>query len=44
MFEPHSLLHLVAGVSKQAGGEVSLSPGRTGLELAIELPVATLAS
>jgi hypothetical protein len=40
MFEPHSLLHVVAGVSKQADGEVSLSPGRTGLELAVELPVA----
>lgn len=39
MFEPHSLLHVVAGVAKQADGEVSLSPGRTGLELAIELPV-----
>ncbi len=40
MFEPHSLLHVVAGVAKQADGEVSLSPGRTGLELAVELPVA----
>lgn len=44
MFEPHSLLHVVAGVAKTAGGEVSLSPGRTGLELAIDLPVATPAA
>lgn len=41
MFEPHSLLHVVAGVAKAAGGEVSLSPGRTGLELAVELPTAS---
>jgi hypothetical protein len=41
MFEPHSFLHVVAGVAKQAGGEVSLSPGRTGLELAVEMPLAT---
>lgn len=40
MFEPHSLLHVVTGVAKQAGGEVSLAPGRGGLELAIELPIA----
>jgi hypothetical protein len=40
MFEPHSLLHVVAGVAKQAGGEVSLSPGRGGLELAVEMPIA----
>lgn len=40
MFEPHSLLHVVAGVARLAGGEASLSPGRGGLELAIELPVA----
>lgn len=39
MFEPHSLLHVVAGVAKLAGGEASLAPGRGGLELAIELPV-----
>jgi hypothetical protein len=39
MFEPHSLLHVVAGAAKMAGGEASLSPGRNGLELAIELPV-----
>ncbi len=44
MFEPHSLLHVVAGVAKQADGEVSLSPGRTGLELAVELPVAVARS
>jgi hypothetical protein len=41
MFEPHSLLHIVAGVAKQAGGEASLSPGRTGLELAVEMPIVT---
>lgn len=40
MFEPHSLLHVVAGVAKAAGGESSLAPGRSGLELAVELPVA----
>lgn len=40
MFEPHSYLHVVAGVAKQAGGEVSLSPGRSGLELAVEMPIA----
>lgn len=38
MFEPHSLLHVIAGTAKLAGGEASLSPGRGGLELAIELP------
>lgn len=41
MFEAGSLLHVVAGAAKIAGGEVSLAPGRGGLELAIELPVAT---
>ena len=41
MFEPHSLLHVVATAARQAGGEASLAPGRGGLELAIELPVAT---
>ena len=40
MFEPHSLLHVVATAAKQAGGEACLSPGRGGLELAIELAVA----
>lgn len=40
MFEPHSMLHIVAGVAKAAGGEASLAPGRAGLELAVELPVA----
>ena len=40
MFEAGSLLHVVASAAKLAGGEVSLSPGRSGLELAIELPVA----
>jgi hypothetical protein len=39
MFEPHSLLHVIAGAAKAAGGEASLSPGRSGLELAIELPI-----
>ena len=39
MFEPHSLLHVVAGVAKLAGGDASLAPGRGGLELAVELPV-----
>jgi hypothetical protein len=36
----HTLLHIVAGVAKAAGGEASLAPGRGGLELAVELPVA----
>jgi hypothetical protein len=40
MFEPSSLLHTVTAAAKQAGGEVSLAPGRGGLELAIELPIA----
>lgn len=40
MFEPHSLLHIVGGVAKVAGGAASLAPGRGGLELAVELPVA----
>jgi hypothetical protein len=40
MFEPHSLLHVIAGVAKVAGGDASLAPGRSGLELAVELPVA----
>ena len=40
MFEATSLLHVVASAAKQANGEVSLSPGRVGMELAIELPVA----
>lgn len=40
MFEPHSLLHVVAAAAKEAGGEASLAPGRGGLELAIELPAA----
>lgn len=39
MFEPSSLLHTVASAAKQAGGDVSLAPGRGGLELAIELPI-----
>lgn len=39
MFEAHSLLHVVTTTAKQAGGEVSLAPGRGGLELAIELPI-----
>lgn len=40
MFEPHSLLHVVVAAAKQARGEASIAPGRGGLELAIELPVA----
>jgi hypothetical protein len=44
MFEPHSLLHVVAGVAKLAGGDASLAPGRGGLELAVELPVAAQSS
>lgn len=40
--EAGSLLHTVASAAKQAGGDVSLAPGRGNLELAIELPVATL--
>lgn len=40
MFEPHSLLHVVAAVAKVAGGDASVAPGRAGLELAVELPVA----
>lgn len=43
-FEPASLLHVVASAAKQAGGEVSLAPGRGGLELAIALPVAQSSS
>jgi len=41
MFEPPSLLHLVVTAAKQASGDASIAPGRGGLELAIELPVAT---
>jgi hypothetical protein len=40
MFEACSLLHVVVTAAKQAGGEASLAPGRGGLELAVELPVA----
>jgi nitrogen-specific signal transduction histidine kinase len=39
MFEPHALLHVVAGAARQAGGEASLAPGRGGLELVVELPI-----
>jgi len=42
MFESCSLLRVVAGCAKEAAGEVSLAPGRGGLELAVELPVAQL--
>jgi hypothetical protein len=42
MFAASSLLRVVAGCAKEAAGDVSLSPGRGGLELAVELPVATL--
>jgi hypothetical protein len=41
MFETGSLLKVVAECAKAAGGEASLAPGRTGLELVIELPVAS---
>lgn len=40
MFEESSLLRVVAGCAKEAGGAVSLSPIRGGIELAVELPVA----
>lgn len=40
MFEPASLLHVVVSAAKAARGEASLAPGRGGLELAIELPIA----
>lgn len=43
MFEQGSLLKLVADCAKACGGEASLAPGRAGLELAVELPVVTLA-
>lgn len=43
MFEECSLLRVVAGAAKEGGGEASLSPGRAGLELAVELPVASRA-
>jgi hypothetical protein len=43
MFEECSLLRVVAGAAKEGGGEASLSPGRGGLELAVELPVASRA-
>jgi hypothetical protein len=42
MFESCSLLRVVAGCAKEGAGEASLSPGRNGLELAVELPVAVL--
>ena len=42
MFEPGSLLKVVAECAKAAGGEASIAPGRGGLELAVELPVAKL--
>ena len=41
MFEPHALLHVVAGIARLAGGEASLAPGRGGLELAVELPIVS---
>jgi signal transduction histidine kinase len=40
MFEAGSLLKVVAQCAKAAGGEASIAPGRGGLELAVELPVA----
>lgn len=39
MFETGSLLKVVAECAKVAGGEASIAPGRTGLELVVELPV-----
>lgn len=42
MFDTCSLLRVVSGCAKAAGGEVSLSPGRGGLELAVEMPVALM--
>jgi nitrogen-specific signal transduction histidine kinase len=42
MFEAGSLLKVVAQCAKAAGGEASIAPGRSGLELAVELPVAKL--
>jgi len=39
MFEACSLLHVVTSAAKAAGGDASLSPGRTGLELVVELPI-----
>jgi nitrogen-specific signal transduction histidine kinase len=42
MFESGSLLKVVAECAKAAGGEASLAPGRGGLELVVELPVAEL--
>lgn len=42
MFEAGSLLKVVADCAKAAGGEASIAPGRGGLELAVELPVAKL--
>ena len=38
-FEPFSMLQFVKGVVDRVGGEVSLAPGRGGLELAIALPL-----
>lgn len=43
MFEDCSLLRVVSGAAKEGGGEASLSPGRAGLELVVELPVASKA-
>ncbi|HTL36201.1 MAG TPA: hypothetical protein VL326_23880 [Kofleriaceae bacterium] len=40
MFESGSLLKVVAECAKAAGGEASLAPGRGGLELVVELPIA----
>jgi hypothetical protein len=40
MFEACSLLHVVASAAKAAGGDALLSPGRVGLELVVELPIA----
>jgi len=44
MFEAGSLLKVVAECARAAGGEASIAPGRGGLELAVELPVARQSS
>lgn len=39
--DPLAPLHLVQQLVERAGGEVSVAPGRAGLELVVALPVAT---
>jgi hypothetical protein len=43
-FELFAGLHLVRVIADRVGGEASLSPGRTGLELVVALPVAQSSS